>query len=79
MFKKEKIWTTISAIVGFVLMTLVLFGVINADEKNALKTAWDAVVLAIPGGDWTVIVGLVLVLVQQIVLIFTKDPKPDDK
>jgi isopentenyl diphosphate isomerase/L-lactate dehydrogenase-like FMN-dependent dehydrogenase len=77
MFNKEKIWTTLSAIVGFVLLALVLFGIITADEKNALKTAWDAVVAAIPGGDWTVVASLVLVLVQQIVLIFVKDPKPE--
>lgn len=76
MFKKDKIWTTISSIIGFVLMALVVFGVITADEKSALHNAWMAIVAAIPGGDWTVIVGLVLVFVQQIVLIFTKDPKP---
>lgn len=76
MFSKDKIWTTISSIVGFVLMVLVLFGVISADQKQALHDAWQSIVAAIPGGDWTVITGLVLVLLQQIVLIFTKDPKP---
>jgi uncharacterized membrane protein YbhN (UPF0104 family) len=76
MFSKEKIWTTISSIVGFVLMALVVFGVISADQKTALHDSWQAIVTAIPGGDWTVIVGLVLVFIQQIVLIFTKDPKP---
>ena len=75
MFAKEKIWTTISSIVGFVLMSLVLFGVITADEKNALKEAWEAVVGSIPGGDWTVIVTGVLFLIQQVVMIFVKDPK----
>lgn len=75
MFSKEKIWTTISAIVGFVLMALVVFGVIDATQKDSLKQAWDAVVGAIPGGDWTIIVGAVLIFLQQIVLIFVKDPK----
>jgi hypothetical protein len=76
MFAKDKIWTTISSLVGFILMALVVFGVISADQKTALHDAWTAIVAAIPGGDWTVIVGMVLVFIQQIVLIFTKDPKP---
>lgn len=79
MFSKDKIWTTISSIVGFVLMALVMFGVIGADQKEALKAAWDAIVTAIPGGDWTVIVGAVLIFLQQIVLIFTKDPAKNAK
>ena len=77
MFKKDKIWTTLSSIVGFVLMALVMFGVIGADEKESIKAAWDSIVAAIPGGDWTLITGAVLVLLQQIVLIFTKDPGAD--
>jgi len=76
MFKKDKIWTTISSIVGFILMALVLFGVIGSDEKQMIQAAWNDIIAAIPGGDWTVIAGAVLVLIQQIVLIFTKDPKP---
>jgi len=75
MFSKEKIWTTLSAIVGFVLFALVLFGVITADEKNALKEAWDALMAVIPGGDFTAIVGVVLLLIQQIVMVVVKDPK----
>jgi len=77
MFKKDKIWTTITAIVGFVLLALVAFGVITSDEKQMIQGAWNDLMAAIPGGDVTVIIGLALVLIQQIVLLFTKDPKPD--
>lgn len=77
MFKKEKIWTTLSAILGFVLLALVVFGVISGEQKEVLKNAWDALVAVIPGGDLTLIIGAVLVFVQQIVLIFVKDPKKE--
>jgi hypothetical protein len=75
MFKKEKIWTTLSAIFGFVLLGLVVFGVITGEQKQLLHDSWDAVVAVIPGGDATVIIGAVLLFVQQIVLVFVKDPK----
>jgi len=75
MLKKDKIWTTLSAIVGFILMALMVFGIISADEKSALNQAWQTIVAAIPGGDWTVILGAGLVFVQQIIMIIVKDPK----
>ena len=73
-FSKGGLWTTLSALVGLVLMALVLFGVISGEEKDSLKSAWDSLVLAIPGGDATIIISTVVVVIQQIVLLFVKDP-----
>jgi hypothetical protein len=78
MFDKEHIWTTLTSLIGFLLAGLVIFGIISADDKEALKNAWDAIVAAIPGGDFTTILGTVVAFIMLIVGLFAKDPKPEE-
>lgn len=77
MFKKEGIWTTISAIIGILLMALVAFGVITSSEKELLQAAWQQVNDAIGVGGTAAILAAALYFIQQIILVFVKDPKKD--
>ena len=77
-FSKQGIATTIMSIVGIILMLLVGVGLVTADQSEAIRTALQSLFDAIPGGQFTVIFLAALAVIQQVVMLFTKDPKVTD-
>jgi flagellar biosynthesis protein FlhB len=75
MFSKEKIKTTLTSIISILLFCFTAVGLITSDQQAALKEAYQVIVNAIPGGDWTVVITGVANVIGLIYLIIVKDPK----